>query len=150
MDLQSAVVEVIGGTGLSQLSLIQVEDFPILPLQVSSSLKNVVLHCVTLKDSKMESSLLRQSAGALSLLEGLHIVEARESNFSDLYSWLHNGESTPLHLSRLKRLSLTIYGRWMSYSDDMAVISKLLDVCSPTLEQLKLTPPLTCKLYIHI
>ncbi|KAF9482232.1 hypothetical protein BDN70DRAFT_451240 [Pholiota conissans] len=143
LDLQNAVVEVIGGTTLSRLSLIQVVDFPILPLRISSSLKNIVLHCVTLTDSKIESSLLYPSAGAFSPLEGLHIVEARDTNFSDIHSWIHNGESTSLHLSCLKRLSLTIYGRWMSYSDDMAVVSKLLDVCSPTLEQLKLTPPLT-------
>jgi hypothetical protein len=145
LDLQKAVMEVLGRPTFTRLSLVLVEDFPIQSLRTSPNLRNVLLHCATFTEDAGISGELCSNARTSSTLESLQIVASRKSKLFDVNRWLQNSEAMALDLAHLKRLTLSIFGRSRSYSEDISMVSRLLDLCSPSLELFKLTPPLMCK-----
>jgi hypothetical protein len=147
LDLQKAVIEVLGRSAFTRLSLVLVKDFPIQPLRTSPNLRNVILHCATFTEDAHTSgeSCSNTSTRTSSTLESLQIVTSRDAKLFDVHTRLQISEAMALDLAHLKRLTLSIFGRSMSYSEDISIVSRLLDLCSPSLELLKLTPPLMCK-----
>lgn len=140
--LHAVFYEAFTRPNLTKLSLILVENFPTHALRICSNLKHLVLRCVSLLAE--ESAALLPDFGASLCLENLEIIESRDT-FLNLDAWLQNRDISGMDNSSLKQLSLALYGRSTRYSEDIHVISGFIERFSPSLEVLRLTPPVMCQ-----
>jgi len=126
---------------LTHLALMMVDNFPISAIRNLCSLQYLQMHCVLLKIS--EDNIVRNGF-IPSRLRGLTIVDSGRS-LSLVAVLLLNPEIAGLDFSGLLQLSITTYGEFNRYQEDVAVINKLLELSSDSLSELELNPSLTCE-----
>ena len=126
---------------LTHLALVMVDDFPIAAIRNLCSLQYLQMRCVSLKIPE-ENELRNESVPPR--LRGLTIVDPGRS-LSLLAVILLDPEIAGLDFSGLQQLSITTYGEFDRYKEDISVINMLLQLSSDSLTDLELNPSLTCE-----
>jgi len=126
---------------LTHLALVMVDNFPIAAIRNLCSLQYLQMRCVSLKISEEHGSCNEYLPPRL---RGLTIVDHGRS-FSLLAVLLLDPAIAGLDFSGLLQLSITTYGEFDRYKEDIAVINMLLQLSSDSLTELELNPSLTCE-----